>query len=149
MREEYLKAFSEVEQIIKLMPESLQKKIPDRFKNIISTEKSQAYIPNIKESFEKCNIMEKTKIVLAVIYRDFLCSEEEKKEIKLKDSQKLMEYEEELREKYNTDNIFLNRNTIQYSSEEVKTDQTAIVEYKEKKFLQKLFDKIKHIFKRK
>lgn len=149
MREEYLKAFSEVEQIIKLMPESLQKKIPDRFKNIISTEKSQAYIPNIKESFEKCNIMEETKIVLAVIYRDFLCSEEEKKEIKLKDSQKLMEYEEELREKYNTDNIFLNRNTIQYSSEEVKTDQTAIVEYKEKKFLQKLFDKIKHIFKRK
>lgn len=149
MREEYLKAFSEVEQIIKLMPESLQKKIPDRFKNIISTEKSQAYIPNIKESFEKCNIMEETKIVLAVIYRDFLCSEEEKKEIKLKDSQKLMEYEEELREKYNTDNIFLNRNTIQYSSEEVKTDQTAIIEYKEKNFLQKLFDKIKHIFKRK
>lgn len=149
MREEYLKAFSEVEQIIKLMPESLQKKIPDRFKNIISTEKLQAYIPNIREPFEKCNIMEETKIVLAVIYRDFLCSEEEKKEIKLKDSQKLMEYEEELREKYNTDNIFLNRNTIQYSSEEVKTDQTAIVEYKEKNFLQKLFDKIKHIFKRK
>lgn len=149
MREEYLKAFSEVEQIIKLMPESLQKKIPDRFKNIISTEKLQAYIPNIKEPFEKCNIMEETKIVLAVIYRDFLCSEEEKKEIKLKDSQKLMEYEEELREKYNTDNFFLNRNTIQYSSEEVKTDQTAIVEYKEKNFLQKLFDKIKHIFKRK
>lgn len=26
MREEYLKAFSEVEQIIKLMPETLQKK---------------------------------------------------------------------------------------------------------------------------
>ncbi len=149
MREEYLKAFSEVEQIIKLMPESLQKKIPDRFKNIISTEKLQAYIPNIKEPFEKCNIMEETKIVLAVIYRDFLCGEEEKKEIKLKDSQKLMEYEEELREKYNTDNIFLNRNTIQYSSEEVKTDQTAIIEYKEKNFLQKLFDKIKHIFKRK
>ena len=149
MREEYLKAFSEVEQIIKLMPESLQKKIPDRFKNIISTEKLQAYIPNIREPFEKCNIMEETKIVLAVIYRDFLCSEEEKKEIKLKDSQKLMEYEEELREKYNTDNIFLNRNTIQYSSEEVKTDQTAIVEYKEKNFLQKLFDKIKHIFKSK
>lgn len=149
MREEYLKAFSEVEQIIKLMPESLQKKIPDRFKNIISTEKLQAYISNIKEPFEKCNIMEETKIVLAVIYRDFLCGEEEKKEIKLKDSQKLMEYEEELREKYNTDNIFLNRNTIQYSSEEVKTDQTAIIEYKEKNFLQKLFDKIKHIFKRK
>lgn len=149
MREEYLKAFSEVEQIIKLMPESLQNKIPNRFKNIISTEKSQAYIPNIKEPFEECNIMEETKIILAVIYRDFLCSEEEKKEIKLNDSQKLMEYEEELREKYNTDNIFKNRiNTSNNSSIEEK-ECTAIVEVKEKSFLRKIFEKIKNLFNRK
>lgn len=79
MREEYLKAFSEVEQIIKLMPVTLQKKIPDRFKNIISTEKSRTYRPHIEETFEECNIMEETKIILALIYRDFLCSEQEKK----------------------------------------------------------------------
>ena len=72
MRENYLKAFSEVEQIIKLMPESLQNKIPKRFKEIISAEKSQTYIPNIKEPFEECNIMDETKVILAVIYRDFL-----------------------------------------------------------------------------
>lgn len=148
MREEYLKAFSEVEQIIKLMPESLQNKIPDRFKNIIFTEKSQAYIPNIKEPFEQCNIMEETKIILAVIYRDFLCSEEEKKEIKLKDSQKLMEYEKELREKYNPDDIFKNKKNNQIKIEETQLEETAMVEYKEKNFLQKLFDKIKHLFKK-
>lgn len=148
MREEYLKAFSEVEQIIKLMPESLQNKIPDRFKNIIFTEKSQAYIPNIKESFEQCNIMEETKIILAVIYRDFLCSEEEKKEIKLKDSQKLMEYEKELREKYNPDDIFKNKKNNQIKIEETQSEETAMVEYKEKNFLQKLFDKIKQLFKK-
>lgn len=148
MREEYLKAFSEVEQIIKLMPKSLQNKIPDRFKNIIFTEKSQAYIPNIKEPFEQCNIMEETKIILAVIYRDFLCSEEEKKEIKLKDSQKLMEYEKELREKYNPDDIFKNKKNNQIKIEETQSEETAMVEYKEKKFLQKLFDKIKQLFKK-
>lgn len=148
MREEYLKAFSEVEQIIKLMPESLQNKIPDRFKNIIFTEKSQAYIPNIKEPFEQCNIMEETKIILAVIYRDFLCSEEEKKEIKLKDSQKLMEYEKELREKYNPDDIFKNKKNNQIKIEETQAEEKAMVEYKEKNFLQKLFDKIKHLFKK-
>lgn len=148
MREEYLKAFSEVEQIIKIMPESLQNKIPDRFKNIISTEKSQAYIPNIKEPFEQCNIMEETKIILAVIYRDFLCSEEEKKEIKLKDSQKLMEYEKNLREKYNPDDIFKNKKNNQIKIEETQSEETAMVEYKEKNFLQKLFDKIKQLFKK-
>lgn len=149
MREEYLKAFSEVEQIIKLMPESLQKKIPNRFINIISTEKLQAYIPNIKEPFEECNIMEETKIILAVIYRDFLCSEEEKKKIKLKDSQKLIEYEEELRERYNTDNIFKNRINTSNNLSIEKNEYTAIVEVKEKSFLRRIFEKIKNLFNRK
>lgn len=149
MKEEYLKAFSEVEQIIKLMPESLQKKIPNRFINIISTEKSQAYTPNIKEPFEECNIMEETKIILAVIYRDFLCSEEEKKEIKLKDSQKLIEYEEELRERYNTDNIFKNRINTSNNLSIEKNECTAIVEVKDKSFLRRIFEKIKNLFNRK
>lgn len=149
MREEYLKAFSEIEQIIKLMPENLQNKIPNRFKNIISTEKSQTYIPNIKEPFEECNIMEETKIILAVIYRDFLCSEEEKKEIKLKDSQKLMEYEEALREKYNPDNIFKNRINTSNNSNIEENECTALVEVKEKSFLRKIFEKIKNLFNRK
>ena len=33
-------------------------------------------------------------------------------------------------------------------NEEVKTKQIFMVEYKEKNFLQKIFDKIKHIFKK-
>ena len=147
MKEEYLKAFSEVEQIIKLMPESLQRKIPHKFKNIISTEKSQTYIPNITEPFEECNIMEETKIILAVIYRDFLCSEEEKIQIKLKDEQKLMEYEKELREKYNPNDIFKNKKTIQTTIENDISKENAIIEYKQKNFIQRLFEKIKHLFK--
>lgn len=148
MQDQYLKAFSEVEQIIALMPEGLQKKIPEKFKNILSTWKDRNYAPNIQEPFEQCNIMEETKIILAVIYRDFLCSEEEKKEIKLKDSQKLMEYEKELREKYNPDDIFKNKKNNQIKMEETQSEETAMVEYKEKIFYKKLFDKIKHLFKK-
>lgn len=146
MREEYLKAFSEVEQIIKLMPETLQKKIPDRFKNIISTEKSQTYIPHIEEPFEECNIMEETKIILAVIYRDFLCSKQEKKEIKLKDSQKLLEYEKELREKYNTDKLFKNKkeSDVEYESK----NETSMIIVQEEKWYKKIFNIIKNLFKR-
>lgn len=145
MREEYLKAFSEVEQIIKFMPVTLQKKIPDRFKNIISTEKSRTYRPHIEEPFEECNIMEETKIILALIYRDFLCSEQEKKEIKLKDSQKLLEYEKELREKYNTDNLFKNKkeSDVEYESK----DETSMI-VQEEKWYKKIFNIIKNLFKR-
>ena len=145
MREEYLKSFSEVEQIIKFMPVTLQKKIPDRFKNIISTEKLRTYRPHIEEPFEECNIMEETKIILALNYRDFLCSEQEKKEIKLKDSQKLLEYEKELREKYNTDNLFKNKkeSDVEYESK----DETSMI-VQEEKWYKKIFNIIKNLFKR-
>jgi len=148
MREQYLKAFSEVEQIIVLMPEGLQKKIPEKFKNILSTWKDKNYVPNIQEPFEECNIMEETKIILAIIYRDFLCDEKEKEKIKLRDFQQLQEYEKELREKYNPDDIFKNKKNNQIKIEETQTKETAIVEYKEKNFLQKIFDKIKNLFRK-
>lgn len=123
-----------------------KKKIPDRFKNIISTEKSQTYIPHIEEPFEECNIMEQTKIILAVIYRDFLCSEQEKNEIKLKDSQKLLEYEKELREKYNTDNLFKNKkeSDVEYESKV----ETSMMIVQEEKWYKKIFNIIKNLFKR-
>lgn len=148
MREQYFKAFVEVEQIIMLMPKGLQDKIPKKFKNLLSTWKDPNYIVNIEEPFEECNIMEETKIVLAVIYRDFLCSEEERKEILERDKNKLLEFEQELREKYNPDNIFKNKNNSSENIQDNISTETAVVEYKEKNFIQKLFDKIKHLFRK-
>lgn len=149
MKEEYREAFSEVAQVINLMPSNLANKIPLGFKQIIETEKSKTYRPNIIEPIEKCELKNETTIILAVIYRDFLCSKEERANLIERDTNDLAKFEKELREKYNPDNIFKNRNTTKYSQEENQTEQMAVVEYKEKNFLQKLFDKIKHIFKRK
>ena len=148
MREQYFKAFTEVEQIIMLMPKGLQNKIPKKFKHLVVTWKDPNYIVNIEEPFEECNIMEETKIVLAVIYRDFLCSKEEKREIQLRDYEKLKEYEEEMRQKYNPDDLFKNKKKDIQEYKSTMTEDTAIVEYKEKNFLQKIFDKIKHLFKK-
>lgn len=148
MKEEYREAFSEVEKIINLMPTNLANRIPVGFKQIIEKEKSKTYRPNIIEPIEKCELKNETTIILAVIYRDFLCSKEERANLIERDTNDLAKFEKELREKYNPDNIFKNRNTTQYSHEEHQTKQTAIVEYKEKNFLQKLFDRVKHLFKR-
>lgn len=148
MKEEYREAFSEVAQIINLMPSNLVGRIPIEFKQIIQAEKSKTYIPNITEPIEQCALKTETIIILALIYRDFLCSKEERENLIARDTNNLVDFEKELREKYNPDNIFKNRNTTQYSQEEYPKEQTAIVEYKEKNFLQKLFDRIKHLFKR-
>ena len=79
MKQEYMEAFSEVDEILEIMPTALSNKIPQKFKEIIKNEKSKDYIPNIKEPIDKCPMMEETIIILALIYRDFLCNEEERK----------------------------------------------------------------------
>lgn len=143
MKEIYREAFSEVEAIFKLMPTNLLNKIPEKFKQIIRNEKSKEYFPNIEEPIENCKLKEETIIILALIYRDFLCGENEKKEIKARDAENLKKFEEELKKKYNTDNIFKG------NSEGIKinNESTALVEYKEQLFLRRFFEKIKKIFR--
>lgn len=148
MKEEYREAFSQVEQIINLMPTSLSNKIPLGFKQIVSTEKSKTYYPKISEPIEECTLKEETTIILAVIYRDFLCPKQEREKLIERDSNKLLEFEKELREKYNPDDIFKNRKNSQTVFQNNNLEENAIIEYKEKNFIQKLFEKIKHLFKR-
>ena len=145
MKEEYREAFSEVEQILKLMPTNLSNKIPTKYRNIISLEKSKTYTPRISEPFEECELKEETTIILAVIYRDFLCSKEEREELLKRDKNKLLEFEEELREKYNPDNIFSKSpdNIIEPENNEIQ-----LIEYKESVF-RKILNKIRAFFKMK
>ncbi len=148
MKEEYREAFSEVEQIINLMPSGLANKIPLGFKKIIESEKSKTYIPNVTEPIEQSELKPETTIILAVMYRDFLCSKEERAKLIARDANKLAEFENALREKYNPDNIFKNRKVQNETNYNDTVQETAIIEYKKKNFLQKIFDKIKHLFKR-
>ncbi len=146
MKKEYEEAFSEVDKIFDLMPIGLLNKIPNKFRELIKENKSSLYNPNISEPFEDCILKDETLVILALIYRDFLCNAQEKQELLLRDSNKFKEFEDELRKKYNPDDIFKNKRNIQ---EPLDNTSTAIVEYKEKNFIQKIFDKIKNIFKKK
>ena len=57
--------------------------------------------------------------------------------------------EQEAREKYNPDNLFKNSKVKTQNFENTTiTEETAIVEYKEKNFIQKIFDKIRNLFKK-
>lgn len=149
MKEIYKEAFSEVDVIFDLMPENLLNKIPNKFKELIKENKSDTYVPNIHEPIEECILKDETLIILALIYRDFLCDAEEKQKLIIRDAEKIKEFEAELREKYNPDNIFKNRQKVYEDSTTEENQNTALVEYKEQNFLQKLFEKIKNIFKRK
>ena len=98
------------------------------------------------KSLEQQIIKEKTKDLIAVIYRNYWCNEAERKTLDAQLIENDKKYEEKLHEQYNPDNIFKNK-----AKQEIHTTQITqeLVEYKPQSFIQKLFTKIKSLFKRK
>lgn len=144
MKQSYERAFAEIDEILNLMPVQLINKIPINFRNMISAKKSVEYKPNIKEPFEEQELMEETIIILGLIYRDFLCDEEERKKLKAQDAEKAKEIEEELREKYNPDNLFNNKKE-EITKQESKLELIVV---SEEKWYRRIFNLIKNMFKR-
>lgn len=151
MKPEYREAFEEIYEIFSLMPKGLLKKIPTKFYEMIEEERDTNYSPNIQEPLEKQKLKNETIIILGLIYRDFLCSPDEKKRLQEKDAKEFQEVEkaleEEIREKYNPDDIFKNRNRVipegTQTSEEIR--MTVV---QEEKWYQKIFNLIKNLFHR-
>ena len=93
-------------------------------------------------------LQKKSRILLAFIYLNYMCDENEKKnyEQKLKENEDF--FQAQLIEKYNTENLFRNNRTTKNIVKDIKQISTSMVEYKENNFFQKIFDKIKHLFKK-
>ena len=147
MKEIYMDAFSEVDAIIKIMPSNLVNKIPLKLQQLINEYKNDKYKPLIEEPIENYELMDESKIILSLIYRDFLCSNEEKEILKNRDSEKLKEEEQQLREKYNPDDIFKNKNR-NVPQEEQQFQETRMTVVQEEKWYQKIFNLIKGLFHR-
>lgn len=151
MKPEYREAFEEIYEIFSLMPKELLKKIPTKFYEMIEEERDTNYSPNIKEPLEKQKLKNETIIILGLIYRDFLCSPDEKKRLQEKDAIEFQEVEkaleEEIREKYNPDDIFKNRNRI-IPEETQPSEETRMTLVQEEKWYQKIFNLIKNLFHR-
>lgn len=140
---EYKIAYNEVLEILKYVAKEDVDKIPqnmlDMFKTNASSENNFNYNPT--KTLQEQNVSETARTIIAILFRNYWSTSAQKEKILFEQNNKRERIKQE---KYNPDNIFKNRNITQYSQE---GQQTAIVEYKEKNFLQKLFDKIKHTFK--
>lgn len=151
MKREYLEAFTEINEIFKLMPKELINKIPKEFREMISEERDKRYLPNIKEPLEKCNLKNETIIILGLIYRDFLCNSDEKKKLQEKDARELKEIQveiaNEMREKYNPDNLF--KNKTEKKSESIFNEETSMTVIQKERWYRKIFNMIKGLLARK
>lgn len=125
-------------------------KIPQKFIKFMRDIASTTYEFNYDKSkkLNEQDIKPETRGLISLVYQDYICSENEKKDYILKCKNYEIKKEEELREKYNPDNVFKNRKKLQNTKDNEVVKENAIIEYKEKNFIQKIFDKIKQLFKR-
>ena len=144
MENDIRKAYSEVDKILSFMDKKYVDKIPEKMRKLIKNEKLKDYEPDIKpdKSLNEQNLQRKTLAILAMLDLNYWCeSEEEKQKLIQEYAENDKKKEQELREKYNPDNLFKNK----IETENVGTE---LVEYKEKNFIQKIMEKIKSFFKR-
>ena len=157
MEKKYKEAFSEISGIIKIMPEYLRKKIPQDFINNIEENKDNDYNPVIKEPIEEQRLKRETEIILGIIYRDYLCSEEERKKLKEKDNielRKIMQkQDEEARKKYDVNNIFKTENEISkhnnsnVNKKNPNNEENKKLDIVHENFIEKVVNKIKNLLK--
>lgn len=144
MERAYEEAFSEIEEVLKLMPIDLVSKIPAQFRQIISENKATNYKVVIKEPLEKQKLKKETTIILGLIYRDFLASPEEREELQVKDAEELRKIEKKMQEQYDVENILKKSRAVKKSNDEQFLNDLVV--YKEPNFLSKFFSIIKGIF---
>lgn len=151
---EFAEASAEINEIFKYLPKEEVEKIPSKLREFFKEASSKDYVTNINPDLplDEQNIKEKTKDIIALIYRNYWCSEEERKELDQKLIENDKKFEEELREKYNPDNIFKNNVTTTKKEEsEVKEEkiEQSLMLHETEKWYQRFLDMVKKWFKKK
>ena len=133
--------------IFKYFPEQIKQKVPTNFIEFIKEIESKTYKfeYDTKHSLNEQKLKTHTRGLIALVYRDYICNEEQRKDYLIKCANYKKEKEEKLREIYNPENLFKNKNSI---TNEISTENVSIIKCKDNTILKKIIDKIKNIFKK-
>ncbi len=140
------RAVSEVIQILNHTEKEIIERIPEKFIKFLFDNADKEYEPDIDffdENWEN-SIDEDAKALLAIIYRDYIASDNEKNELLEEERTERAKQEELLREKYNPDNLFKSKQENDRPKEVVSN--TQLEEIKEISWYKRLLKKIVSIF---
>lgn len=106
------KSYKEIYQILEHSSQEVKNKIPKKFLDTISELMDKNYEPQIDYSKDvnEQNLMKETYAMMALIYRDFLCSKDEQKVLLENEKEERKKLEEVKEEKYNPNKLFENSN---------------------------------------
>ena len=139
----YAKAYAEVYEILKSIPEEDFEKIPHEVLNMLEEKKDKEYEFQLQDNteFEDQCLLRETKVLLAIFYRDYWATEEEKEKIKQKWKSDIAKDEETKKLKHNIE-IFKDTSTNN-SRENINFP----VEIKREKLFKRIISFIKEIIK--
>ena len=154
LNKRYKAGITEVLVLLEQSQPEYTKKIPVKILNFFRENALNNYKPKIdsKKEIKDLELLPETRGLLSILYLNYWANPEEKEEFKgiLKENQK--KYDEEIRKKYDPDNIFKNEiessvdlnKDVQVEKEEDKNE--AMVGYKES-FFNKIISGIKNWIK--
>lgn len=137
----YAEAMTEVLTILEYTEKEIVDKIPKKFIAFLEENSSKTYKPNFDctKPIKDLKLNPKTEAILGIIYLKYWANEEEKIAFRERARKNEEEYQRQLKEKYNTDNLFKNVR-IEIPKDNQKQE---LLEIKEKTFIQELIGKIK------
>lgn len=137
-------AYAEIDSFIELLPKEEKEKIPSKLKQYFKAEKDEETTKKLSMDIpiEEQNLQEETWNLIAMVYLKYLCEDEkEKKELEQIYDENEKKYREEMKEKYNPEKIFKEREKQQVIQNlPIKVQKESIIQ-KIIKFINKLFHK--------
>lgn len=146
--QEYSEAMAETLDILNHTQKEDVDKISPKFMEYLKNNASKTYESNLDHTkkISDMKLKEKTKVILAIIYRQFWCDKEQKMEFDKTLKNNELNYQKEIREKYNPDSVLKNRKQENKLEKTIIKNEISTVKYKESIF-KKFIDKIKNIFR--
>ncbi len=148
------RAAIQLHEIILLLPDERKSKIPLSIINLLENKRIDTEEINIKsaEHINDSAILDETKKYLAYIFLNYLATEDERKEFNHILTENELRHQIFLRNKYDIANIFgveeKAKNTLEIEEISIETPEEEVktlIKYEEKKWWNKILDKIKKI----
>lgn len=145
----YSEAAVEVLDILKHTRKEDVEKIPKEFIKFLKENASKTYNINLDHTkkIAEMNLKPKTQAILGVLFLKYLGNQEEKEAFRKRIEKNEENYQKEIQEKYNIENVFKKRQAvIKEKTIEEKVELPVVIQ--KGSFIQKIINIIKGIFKK-
>ena len=147
---EYANAYSEVLEILKYISKEDYEKIPNSKIELFETNHNKDYIfkYNPNQTLDEQNVSKRAKAIIAILFRDYWATEVQKEKIISKQNYDRMKLEEEKRLRYNSDNLFKNKEKRIIMDNTEKEGELALIETNYIKWYEKVWRFLKKFFRK-